>query len=76
MQVNCSLSALEQMLPHPPFLRCQKSFVVHLAAVRELAGGKLIMCDGRAISVACGLLRQVQTELAVYRQSNEEEGTR
>lgn len=76
MQVNCSLSALEQMLPHPPFLRCQKSFVVHLAAVRELAGGKLIMCDGRAISVARGLLRQVQTELAVYRQSNEEEGTR
>ena len=28
--MNCALSALEESLPQPPFLRVQKSFVVHL----------------------------------------------
>lgn len=66
MQVNCSLSALESMLPHPPFVRCQKSFVVHLAAVRRMENGRLIMSDDRVISVTRTRLRQVQKEWMEY----------
>lgn len=68
LQVNCSLSALEEQLPQPPFLRVQKSFMVHLGAVRRISGGELIMCNDRVISVARGRLRRVQEALAAYRQ--------
>ena len=66
VQVNCSLSALEAMLPKPPFVRCQKSFVVHLAAVRRIESGRLIMVDDRPISVTRARLRQVQEEFSAY----------
>lgn len=62
-------AALEESLPQPPFLRVQKSFVVHLGAVRRVSGGELIMCNDRVISVARGRLRQVQEALAVYRRA-------
>lgn len=66
VQVNCSLSALEARLPNPPFVRCQKSFVVHLAAVRRIESGRLIMTDDRQISVTRTRLRQVQEEFSAY----------
>ena len=69
LQVNCALSALEESLPQPPFLRVQKSFVVHLGAVRRVSGGELIMYNDKVISVARGRLRQVQEALAVYRRA-------
>ena len=76
LQVNCSLSALEKQLPHPPFLRCQKSFLVHLGAIRRLTGGELIMCNDRVITVARSRLRQVQGELSEYRcKRGMQEGT-
>lgn len=75
VQVNCSLSALEAMLPNPPFVRCQKSFVVHLAAVRRIENGRLIMNDDRLISVTRARLRQVQEEFSAYQtvRGSEEE---
>ncbi len=73
LQVNCSLSALEDQLPHPPFLRCQKSFLVHLGAIERLTGGELIMCNNRVVPVARARIRQVQEELADYRSKRAKE---
>ncbi len=73
LQVNCSLSVLEAQLPQPPFLRVQKSFVVHLGAIRRISGGELIMCNDRVISVARSKLRQVQEALASYRRARSTE---
>ncbi len=67
LQVNCSLASMEKQLPHPPFLRCQKSFLVHLGAVRRLTGGELIMCNDRVITVARSQLRPLQEQLEDYR---------
>ncbi len=41
LQVNCALSALEESLPQPPFLRVQKSFVVHLGRSDGCPAGSL-----------------------------------
>ncbi len=68
LQVNCSLSALEEQLPHPPFLRCQKSFLIHLGAIEKVIGGELVMCNSRVVPVARTRIRQVNQELAHYRQ--------
>ena len=68
LQVNCSLSVLEAQLQQPPFLRVQKSFVVHLGAIRRISGGELIMCNDMVISVARSKLRQVQIGRASCRE--------
>lgn len=72
MKVNCSLSVLEQQLPHPPFLRVQKSFIVHLGAVSHIEHGKMILKSGQTISITRGLLRQVQAEFASYQRQRGE----
>ncbi len=66
LQVNCSLSSLEEQLPYPPFLRCQKSFLVHLGAIKRLTGGELIMCNNRVVPVARGKTQRVQAEISAY----------
>ena len=52
MRVSISLGKTEEQLPFPPFLRCQKSFLVHTGAIRELSGGNVVMADGRLIPMA------------------------
>ena len=66
IRVNQSLSKLEPDLPAPPFLRCQKSFLVHPDAVEKLTGGKLIMKDGQRISIARPRKQEVQKALAQW----------
>ena len=66
IRVNQSLSKLEPDLPAPPFLRCQKSFLVHPDAVEKLTGGELIMKDGQRISIARPRKQEVQKALAQW----------
>lgn len=76
LKINSSMTELEKQLPCPPFLRCQKSFIVHLGIVRTIMGGELILKNGRGITIARGLAQQVQEQLKVYQiQRAGEEGT-
>lgn len=48
------LYRLEQRLPETVFTRCQRSFVVNLGHVREIAGNSLFLNDGTEISLGRG----------------------
>lgn len=53
VQVSLPIKKLEEMLPSPPFFRCQKAFVVHLSSIAAFSGGQLTMNgDERQISVS------------------------
>lgn len=71
--VNCSLGETEKQLITPPFVRCQKSFIVHLGAVCELVGGELVMKDNRVISIARPQIRHIQRLLDDYRKARRRE---
>ena len=48
------LYRLEQRLPQRVFIRCQRSFLVNLLHVREIAGSSLYLNDGTEISLGRG----------------------
>lgn len=73
-RVNRSLMELEHELPNPPFLRIQKSFIVHLGAVSQITRGEVILKQQQSIPVARGLLRQVQEQFAHYDELRSEKG--
>ena len=59
-RINLSLRNLEPELPAPPFIRCQKSFLVHPDAVEKLVGGELHMKDRQMISISRTRKKEVQ----------------
>ena len=60
IRVNLSLSNLEPEMPAPPFIRCQKSFLVHPDAVETLAGGELHMKDQQVVSISRSRKKEIQ----------------
>lgn len=51
--VPTPMGKLLEQLPRPPFFRCQRSFIIHLSAVRAVSDGNLIMeKDRRLIPVS------------------------
>ena len=64
IRVNLSLSKLEPELLSPPFIRCQKSFLVHPDAVESLTGGELHMKDRQVISISRSRKKEIQELLS------------
>lgn len=62
-EVKKPLGQIAQLLPQPPFLRCQKSFLVHLSAVARVQSGMLIMTGGRQIPISRKQLREVHQKV-------------
>lgn len=73
-KINRSLAELEHELPQPPFLRIQKSFIVHLGAVRQITRGEVILRRQQSIPIARSLLRQVQEQFMHYIGQRRERG--
>lgn len=64
MRANYPLGKLCAQLPSPPFLRCQRGFLVHLGAVKRMAGGTLILeGDRQTISVSRRQVKDVHQTL-------------
>ena len=59
------LYRLEQRLPELVFVRCQRSFLVNLLHVQQIAGNNLYLSDGTEISLGRGKKAGVQE---AYRQ--------
>ena len=66
IRVNMSLSKLEPELLFPPFIRCQKSFLVHPDAVEALVGGELRMKDQQVVSISRSRKKEVQQLLTQW----------
>lgn len=70
MRTSTSLGKLWEELPSPPFLRCQRGFLVHLSAVDRMIGGVLILVDShRAVSVSRQQSKDIQRILAQWRSA-------
>ena len=66
MRASASLGKIAEQLPSPPFLRCQKSFLVNLGAIREMSGGRLTMTDGRSIPVARARVQELADAVGAW----------
>lgn len=66
MRASASLGKIEEQLPSSLFLRCQKSFLVNIASIRELSGGCVIMTDGRSIPMARARLSELTNAVAAW----------
>ena len=63
IEVNKPLGQVAELLPQPPFLRCQKSFLVRLSAVARVQSGTLVMTAGREIPICRKQLRVAASAL-------------
>ena len=66
IRVNLPLSKLEPELLSPPFIRCQKSFLIHPDAVDALAGGELYMKDRQILSISRNRRKEVHDLLVQW----------
>ena len=68
MRANYPLGKLCEQLPSPPFLRCQRGFLIHLGAVRQMAGGTLILEGGhQSVSVSRRQVKAIQQALLSWK---------
>ena len=61
-----SLAEAEALLPAGFFSRCHKSFLVNLAAVEDIGGGKLLLRGGERLPVSRAFYRSFQSDLVRY----------
>lgn len=67
IEVNKPLGQLAELLPQPPFLRCQKSFLVRMSAVAQIQNGMLVMSGGQEIPVSRKQLQEVRQKLELWK---------
>lgn len=68
ISVQEPLYRLEQHLPRAVFTRCQRSFVVNLTYVQEIAGSSLFLVDGTEISLGRGNKSSVLEDYRRFRR--------
>ena len=72
MRASFPLGKLWEELPSPPFIRCQRGFLVHLGAVQDMAGGTIVLKDDhREVAVSRQLVKDVQQALLLWRSARE-----
>ena len=68
--VPAPIGKLAQQLPEPPFFRCQRSFIVHMSAVRDVSDGSLVTAgDSRLIPVSRKRMDEFRKALEDWFQS-------
>lgn len=61
-----SLDDVEEELAAKGFLRCHKSYLVHMDRVKKLSGGQIVMEDGSIVTVSRSYGKAVKRELTLY----------
>ena len=67
IEVNKPLGQLAELLPQPPFLRCQKSFLVRMSAVAQIQSGMLVMSGGQEIPVSRKQVQEVRQKVELWK---------
>ena len=73
VRASAPLGKVAEQLPSPPFLRCQKSFLVNISSIREIAGGSVVMADGRSIPMARARSQELTKAVAAWNAARETE---
>ena len=66
VDVSRPMGQVAELLPQPPFLRCQKSFVVRISAVKRVQNGILTLSNGQEISVSRKQLPEVRQKIELW----------
>jgi len=67
IEVNKPIGQLAELMPQPPFLRCQKSFLVRMSAVAQIQNGMLVMSGGQEISVSRKQIQEVRQKVELWK---------
>lgn len=67
IEVNKPLGQLAELLPQPPFLRCQKSLLVRMSAVAQIQSGMLVMSGGQEIPVSRKQVQEVRQKVELWK---------
>lgn len=65
-------SLLLRELPSPPFLRCQRSYIVHPAAVEGIRNDRLALRDGSTVTLSRQSAADCAAALLAWRREREE----
>ncbi len=69
--VPVPFGALVEQLSAPPFFRCQRSYLVNLAGVEAIRGGKLLLRGGAELPVSRAAVEPLRRALDAWRQERE-----
>ena len=58
---------LEELLPQPPFVRCHRSYLVHLDAIREMSYTTLTLKDGVCLPLGRTYIKSLRDALRAWR---------
>lgn len=64
--LRCSLKKLESQLPEKEFLRCHKSFVVHVPKISSVRHDHVTLVNGKVLPLRRGLAMELKKTLADY----------
>ena len=59
---------LEELLPSPPFVRCHRSYLVHLDAVKEITYSTLLLRDGEILPLGRTYIKSLRDALRSWRE--------
>ena len=73
VRVRFSTNELEEVLPKPPFVRCHRSYLVHLGAVESLSYTALTLKNGGSLPLGRTYIRSVRQALEAWREGGTHE---
>ena len=67
VRIRCAVSELEALLPSPPFVRCHRSYLVHLDAVEGMTYTTLTLKDGTVLPLGRTYIQSLREALLARR---------
>ena len=68
VRLRFSIDELEALLPGPPFVRCHRSFLVHLDAVERMTYTTVTLRSGAALPLGRTYVKTLREALAAWRE--------
>ena len=72
VRVRFAAKELEEVLPKPPFVRCHRSFFVHLAEVEGVSYTTLTLRDGGSLPLGRTYIRPLREALKAWNEKEKE----
>ncbi len=73
VRMRYAASELEELLPGPPFVRCHRSYLVHLDAVESMSYTALTLKDGSMLPLGRTYVGAVRRALLAWREGERDE---
>ena len=68
VRIRCAMNELASLLPEPPFVRCHRSYLVHLDAVESMTYTTLHLKDGTGLPLGRTYIHSLREALQAWRE--------